>query len=657
MNTEIRSRKSVRLVAGFLFSLCAMVELYGCADTPPADAIDFSVPPPVIAVFSATPSSVTVGTPTNIIWTWSYETPPSSYPSCTIDNGVGTMTTGGNSSVTLSSTTVFTLTCSNSSGSATKTTKIVANAAPVIASFSATPSAVVSGAQTTITWTWGYSNSPNPPPSCSIDNGVGTINSGGTSQVSLTTSRVYTLTCTNSGGSRTSTTTIAVGVPGQPSTITGSTAPCHGSSQGYSVINVAGVSYAWTFPAGWSQTEGGTTNSVTVAVGVGSGNVQVTPSNDCGNGTASTLAVVSTTVPAKPPIVAGSTSPCQGSSKSYSVSNVTDVTYTWSFPAGWAQTAGGTTNSVTVTVGAGSGDIQVTPANSCGNGTASTLAVAPTTAAPLQPSTVTGNTSPCQGSSQSYSVTNVAGVIYTWSFPAGWAQAGGGTSNSVTVTVGAGSGNIQVTPSNVCGNGTAQTLAVVPTAVPVQPSNILGSTSPGIGSSQNYSVTNVTGVTYTWSFPAGWTQTGGGTTNSVTVTVGASSGNVQVIPANGCGSGTARLLAVDPVEDPLINSGTFIMGSPVGELGRDTGETQHTVTLTRDFVMQSTEVTQGAFATRMGWNPAYFGPNGAGADCGVNCPVEMVSWYDAVAYANELSILEGYTPCYVLSGVTCVDNT
>ncbi|MCL2481383.1 MAG: SUMF1/EgtB/PvdO family nonheme iron enzyme, partial [Spirochaetaceae bacterium] len=41
-----------------------------------------------------------------------------------------------------------------------------------------------------------------------------------------------------------------------------------------------------------------------------------------------------------------------------------------------------------------------------------------------------------------------------------------------------------------------------------------------------------------------------------------------------------------------IRPGTFIMGSPVGEPGRDTGETQHQVRLTRGFYMSKYQVTQ-----------------------------------------------------------------
>jgi hypothetical protein len=82
--------------------------------------------------------------------------------------------------------------------------------------------------------------------------------------------------------------------------------------------------------------------------------------------------------------------------------------------------------------------------------------------------------------------------------------------------------------------------------IPAQPSAINGSATPCVGSSQTYNVTNITGVTYNWTFPSGWTQTGGGTTNSVTATVGLTPGDITVTPSNACGNGATRNLGVTP---------------------------------------------------------------------------------------------------------------
>ncbi len=81
---------------------------------------------------------------------------------------------------------------------------------------------------------------------------------------------------------------------------------------------------------------------------------------------------------------------------------------------------------------------------------------------PSQPSTITGTTTPLQSSSQIYSVTNVAGTTYNWTFPSDWAQTAGGTTNSVTLTIGLIAGDVVCTPSNACGAGTSQTLFVTP---------------------------------------------------------------------------------------------------------------------------------------------------------------------------------------------------
>jgi len=94
-----------------------------------------------------------------------------------------------------------------------------------------------------------------------------------------------------------------------------------------------------------------------------------------------------------------------------------------------------------------------------------------------------------------------------------------------------------------------------------------------------------------------------------------------------------------------IPAGTFLMGSPEGELGRDpTRETQHEVTLSRGFMILSTEVTQSDFEALMGYNPS------DDASCGASCPVEDLDWHEAAAYCNAMSAAESLAECYECTG-------
>lgn len=89
----------------------------------------------------------------------------------------------------------------------------------------------------------------------------------------------------------------------------------------------------------------------------------------------------------------------------------------------------------------------------------------------------------------------------------------------------------------------------------------------------------------------------------------------------------------------LIPPGNFQMGSPTGELGRETWEQQHPVALTRAFWMKAYEVTQAEYKLIVGINPSTL------SACGDSCPVENVTWYDALYFANKLSLAEGLETC------------
>jgi formylglycine-generating enzyme required for sulfatase activity len=88
----------------------------------------------------------------------------------------------------------------------------------------------------------------------------------------------------------------------------------------------------------------------------------------------------------------------------------------------------------------------------------------------------------------------------------------------------------------------------------------------------------------------------------------------------------------------LIPKGTFMMGSPESEERRGYDETQHQVTISKDYYLGVHEVTQAQYEKVMGKNPSHF----QGAIVGnenADLPVEMITWDDAVEFCKKLSDL------------------
>jgi formylglycine-generating enzyme required for sulfatase activity len=88
-----------------------------------------------------------------------------------------------------------------------------------------------------------------------------------------------------------------------------------------------------------------------------------------------------------------------------------------------------------------------------------------------------------------------------------------------------------------------------------------------------------------------------------------------------------------------IPAGNFMMGSPQKEKGSRDGEVQHKVTLTMDFYLGMTQVTQAQYEKVIGENPSCFqGDEVSGRDSS-EFPVEKISWEDALKFCEKLSSL------------------
>ena len=95
----------------------------------------------------------------------------------------------------------------------------------------------------------------------------------------------------------------------------------------------------------------------------------------------------------------------------------------------------------------------------------------------------------------------------------------------------------------------------------------------------------------------------------------------------------------------LITKGSFQMGCSSEQDNCLVDEKpRHEVELTHSFFIMKREVTQGFWKKIIEKNPSYF------YSCGEDCPVEQISWNDAIRFSNELNDQLGLERCYITQG-------
>lgn len=93
-----------------------------------------------------------------------------------------------------------------------------------------------------------------------------------------------------------------------------------------------------------------------------------------------------------------------------------------------------------------------------------------------------------------------------------------------------------------------------------------------------------------------------------------------------------------------VSAGSFFMGSGEGTFSTSQFESpRHRVNVHQPFEMSATPITQRQFADLMGYNPSHF----HGGD---QRPVENVTWHQAAAFCNALSVRAGTDPCFSVRG-------
>lgn len=173
------------------------------------------------------------------------------------------------------------------------------------------------------------------------------------------------------------------------------------------------------------------------------------------------------------------------------------------------------------------------------------------------PTNIAGITSVCEDSTgvvYSISAVNEA-TGYVWSVPSDASISSGQGTTSITVNFGSVSDSIKVYATSAdCGNSDTAFVEISIQSKPGNAGAIVGDQSACNGDTKTYSIPSATDATgYNWEVPSDWTIQSGANTNSIDVTVGASTGTVKVTPTNGCGTGNSSTLSVTVTPSPALN--------------------------------------------------------------------------------------------------------
>lgn len=437
-----------------------------------------------------------------------------------------------------------------------------------------------------------------------------TITSGrGTASITVTAGKMAGVVTVNGendcgkGADASMEVTVIPSPPEQPGEITGPPSVCVDQRNvTYSIEPVAfASSYVWSVGDkvnGWEIMSGQGSTSIVVNAGSAPTVISVKAVNACGvTGETQLTTIMTTTVPAMPGPISGTTVPCIGGTYTFSIDAVAEAyKYNWYFPQGWKVVEDNGT-SVTVETNGTGGTVRVTAENGCGPGAEQTLQVTPSDTPPVAPQAILGNVDACAGKEATFSVEEVNGATeYFWNLPQGWTVKTGQGTTSVVVLVGNAGGAITVTTKNSCGDGGSVSREIqLNTAPPATPGPIKGSPQVCTSSAVTFSIDPVNNATsYFWNVPAGWEIMAGQGTTSIEVKVGTATGNVgnvTVKAINSCGDSGVTSLAVAASDDTSIVPGAIT--GPEGSFCQGTEGLVYSISPVVGAVSYDWEVPQG----------------------------------------------------------------
>lgn len=232
---------------------------------------------------------------------------------------------------------------------------------------------------------------------------------------------------------------------------------CEGDTLRLTAAPIAGASYYWTGPNGFSSS---LQNPVIPNAGAAANGLYslVVTVNGCSAAPISTNATVNASP--QTPTISSNSPVCLNSTLTLSASTVAGASYSWSGPNSFtASSQNPSLANVSLAAGGWYTVTALVSSTGCSSSDTDSISIIQI---PSAPGAISGPVSGCVNSTGNvYSITPVPGASsYTWNVPAGATITSGQGTNSITVTFGTNSGNICVSATNTCGTSSQTCLAV-----------------------------------------------------------------------------------------------------------------------------------------------------------------------------------------------------
>ena len=379
-------------------------------------------------------------------------------------------------------------------------------------------------------------------------------------------------------------------ISAQPSNVT----ICSGNATTFSLTAAgASLTYQWKVSTdGTNYTDltntgiytGATTSVLRLSSGVTSSysgyKYKCTVTGSCGSAVTSNEATLTVNSPISISASPSNSTICSGNNTTFSVTaSGTSPTYQWkvSTNGGSSYTnlsdagvyTGVTTATLTITgatAGMNSYKYHCVVSGTCASATsdAATLTI---NAAPSTPGSITGNSTICSNTNQSYSVATISGATsYTWTLPSGWT--GTSTTNSINVVNSSSSGTIQVSAGNACGNSaSSSTLAITVsgTSAPTpsfsinnQEQCLSNPTNSFVFTNESMAASGTTLSSSLWNFGDGSAESSTTSPTKAYAATGTYVVSLKVTASNGCISSLNKQVVVDAAPTGQISGTTSI---------------------------------------------------------------------------------------------------